>query len=97
MALVFDEKKSSASSFVSVLIWLVLLIVIGSGFYYLFFKNPEAVPIPPPAGFAETQAIAKITLDPQAVIQSLESRGFKSQVTVPTAQTLGRQNPFLGF
>ncbi len=90
-----EEKKDAAGGIVSVLVWLVLLVLLASGSYYLFFKNPELVPISPPPGFSETQAVASLTLDPEAVIRSLESRGFKSQVTVPKAETQGRANPFL--
>lgn len=96
MALVLEEKKDAAGGLVSMLIWLVLLIILGSGFYYVFFKNPELVPVSPPPGFEQTQAVANITLDPQAVIKNLESRGFKNQVTVGQASTQGRSNPFLG-
>ncbi len=95
MALVLEEKKDTTGGIVSILVWLVLLLVLASGSYYLFFKNPELVPVPPPPGFSETQAVANLTLDPEAVIRSLESRGFKTQVTVPKAETSGRSNPFL--
>ncbi len=95
MAIILEEKKDSAGNFVSILIWVVILAVIAFGGYYLFFKNPDLVPVSPPPGFAETQAVASLTLDPQAVIRSLESRGFKTQVTVPKAATNGRLNPFL--
>ncbi len=95
MALILEEKKDAAGSVMNLLVWLVLLVVLASGSYYLFFKNPELVPISPPPGFSETQAVASLTLDPEAVIRSLESRGFKSQITVPQSETRGRANPFL--
>lgn len=97
MAIVMDERRTPGSGIISVFIWLILLGSVAVGVFYVFVKKPELIPITPPKGFKDAQAVSKIKLEAEPVVSKLNPPHFDSHITVPPARTSGRSNPFLGF
>lgn len=96
MAIVIEEEKKSSVSWISVLVWLVILGIVGLAAYYLFFYRPELIPITVPDNFKNTEELSRIDLN----LNVLEDPVFKSLqagVRALNPQTSGRSNPFLGF
>lgn len=96
MAIVVEEqRRSSGSGLVSFFLWIVLMVAIGAGAYYVFFKQPDLVPFAADANFTATEEIANISLHPEGVIAKIQP--FQSYVTIVPPETSGRPNPFLGL
>ncbi len=95
MALVIEGRKKSG--IVGFLIWLVLLLVLGAGLYYIFFKQPDLIPITPPAGLETGQQISRLKLDPESVTRDPKFENLRTYHNIPEATTPGRDNPFLPF
>lgn len=95
MAIVVEESKARGAGIISFFIWLVFLVLIGMGVYYVFVKKPDLIPVAEPKSFQDAQAISTIKLDSQAIVSKLNPPSFDSHITIMPAQTNGRQNPFL--
>jgi hypothetical protein len=95
MAIVVEEQRSpGGTGIVSLLLWLALIIACGVGAYYVFFKQPDIIPIAANANFKTTEQIAKISLHPEAVVGKIQA--FQSYVTIVPPSASPRTNPFLG-
>ena len=96
MAIVIEERHGSeSSSIVSLLLWLVVLGVIGSAIYYVFFAESELVNYVPPSGFAETVEASHLQIDPAAVTQDVRFTSLQQWITVSVDGSFGKVNPFL--
>lgn len=94
MAIVVESKKNQGGV-IAFIIWLLLIIIVVAGAYYVFFKKPEIISLPAPAGFEETQRISKIRLNPQEVLDNPKFKSLRSYITPSGATTFGKSNPFL--
>lgn len=90
-----EEKRTSGAGIVGVILWLLILIVIGLGAYYIFFKKPDIIPVPQPKSLKDAQQVSQIKLDSTAVLQDLQPPAFQQFVTRKPAANVGRLNPFL--
>ena len=97
MAIIIEQEQSGRSNAFGFLIWIVILLILGTGLYYLFFKKPDLVEVVAPGNFKDTQAISKITLDPGQVAADPRFQALKQRVSPAPLPTPGRPNPFLGF
>jgi hypothetical protein len=99
MAIVVEEERQRgvSSGVVSVLIWLLILGIIASAVYYIFFAEPELITITAPEGFTATEMTSRADIDPQAVLGDPRFTGLHDYVTQPPPGSFGRTNPFLGF
>lgn len=97
MAIVVEEEKQSKGSFIGVLIWIVILSVLGAIVYYIFFKKPQTIEVLQPVGFKNTEALSKINLNTEELVQSPAFQALKSYIPLPKPINAGRTNPFLGF
>jgi hypothetical protein len=96
MAIVVEEQRNAgATGLVSLFLWLALLVACGVGLYYVFFKQPDLVPIAANANFKTTEQIAKISLHPEVVVGKIQA--FQSYVTIVPPTAAPRTNPFLGL
>lgn len=96
MAIIVEEG-GKRTSFVGILIWLIVVGVIGSASYYIFFKQPEIVDIVVSSDLEDAAELSKIklnraTIDSDPVFLSLEP-----YITPPTDADVGRLNPFAPF
>ena len=96
MVIVVEEQKNKMS-IVSILTWFVILGILITATYYIFFKEPETVQYIAPANLGQTNQLAKITLDASAIVNNPNFRALKSYVTIPPPGNTGRVNPFLPF
>ena len=96
MAIVIEEEKNKIGIF-TIVAWLVVLILIGSAVYYIFFKKPQYIELSPPSDFSNTAALSKVKLSPEEIVNSPNFQVLKQYITPPSTGNAGRQNPFLGF
>lgn len=96
MAIVIEQERGGKGGIVKMLIWLIVLVVIVVGAYFLFFKHPDAIPgLATPQGLKQVNELSQVKLDPDAVVQSQAFQSLKPQAPdMPTPPT-GRSNPFL--
>lgn len=98
MAIVIEEEKQASSgAWVAVLLWMVFIVALAAGFYYVFVKKPDLVPIATPADFKSTEQISKLPLDPGKVTESPQFKSLKIQINETEIGNTGRNNPFLGL
>lgn len=95
MAIIVNSRNSR-SGIVAFLIWLVLILVVVAGAYYVFFKRPELVPISAPPGFEEARRISKIRLNSREVLDNPKFRALRFYITPSQPASFGKSNPFLG-
>jgi hypothetical protein len=98
MAIVIEEEKQSSSgAWVAVLMWVIFIVALAAGFYYVFVKKQELIPIATPAEFKDTEQISKLPLNPSKVLQNPQFQSLKIHVNENPVGITGRANPFLGF
>lgn len=95
MAIVVEEEQNSGRGFGGLIVWGLVFIIIAVAVYYVFFKRPDLVEQATPSG-TNTEALSKIELKPDEVINSASFQALHSYVQPLTAQGGGRANPFLG-
>lgn len=95
MAIVIEQENSGKGGLIKIVIWVIILMVILVGAYFLFFKHPDVIPsLAQPAGLKEVNVLSQVKLDPDAVVQSQAFQSLKPQAPdMPTPAT-GRSNPF---
>jgi len=96
MAIIIEEETNKIS-IVSILSWLAVLVIIGVAVYYVFFTKPQLVEVAAPPNFKDIDPLAKISLNPEDVVNSQAFQSLKPYVTIGTPEAAGRQNPFLPF
>ncbi len=96
MAIMFEEQKNT-SGLISVVTWLILIFVLGVATYYIFVKKPDLVPVTAPSNFENTRGLVSIKLKPEEIVDNPQFKALKAYITVKTAETNGKANPFLGF
>ena len=96
MSIIIEEQKSK-SGIASVLIWLVFIVLVGVGAFYVFFKKPESIKIPLPQNLEDTKKLAGLKLNPAEVVGSEKFQSLKPYINIPEARTDGRANPFMSF
>jgi len=96
MAIVVEEGKNKVNS-LKILSWIVIIVVIFFGTYYIFFRQPEVIDIVTPSGFEDTSRISRIVLDPETIENDSVFKSLKSYITVPESGESGRANPFTPF
>ncbi|MFH0890919.1 MAG: hypothetical protein V1856_02725 [Candidatus Liptonbacteria bacterium] len=94
MAIITEEKQSSVG-LMSFVVWLFVLVIIGVGAYYIFFKIPsrEVGPTDRSEDFQRTEALAGADLNAKPVVDGLVD--MKSHVLWEEPEKQGRPNPFL--
>jgi hypothetical protein len=95
MAIVVEEEQKSRQGLVGLIVWGLVFVIVGVAVYYVFFKRPDLVEQATPS-LTNTEALSKIELKPDEVINSESFRALRSYVQPLTAQGGGRTNPFLG-
>lgn len=95
MAIVIEQEQSGKGGLIKIITWGVIFAVILVGAYFLFFKNPEAIPsLAQPAALKEVNVLSQVKLDPDAVIQSPAFQALKPQTGDMPQPPTGRSNPF---
>lgn len=97
MAIIIEQERTNRSGAFGFLVWIVMLTILGTGLYYLFFKKPDLVEVVAPGNFKDTQEISKITLDPGEVAGNPRFQALQQRVAPAPLPIPGRPNPFLGF
>jgi hypothetical protein len=95
MAIVVEQEQKRSQGLVSLIVWGLIFVIIGVAVYYVFFKRPDLVEQATP-NMTSTEALSKIDLKPDEVINSPSFQALHSYVPPITAQGGGRANPFLG-
>lgn len=97
MAIVVEDERRSSVNVLGLTVWIVILLIVGMGVYYLFFKRPEIIPINTPANLENAESLANIDLNPEEVLGDPVFRQLRSEVPPLSPQNVGKTNPFLGF
>ena|SRR3989338_2221593 len=98
MAIVIEEeRRASSGAWVAILMWVVFIGALAAGFYYVFVKKPDLIPIATPKGFIDTKTISELPLDPGKVLQSARFQSLTNHVNEGAVGQVWRSNPFLGF
>jgi len=95
MAILIEEQRDRGQ-WITIVIWLVIIVVIGFSAYYLFFKRPNYVEIAIPDNYKNTTELIKFNLRPDEVVNLPQFQALKQYVTVPALPSTGKANPFLG-
>lgn len=96
MAIIVEETRKR-TNFLSVMIWLIVIGVIGFAAYYIFFKQPEIVDLAIPNEFQDTTELSKIKLNRASIDNDATFGTLKPYTTPPSDSRTGRSNPFLSF
>jgi hypothetical protein len=96
MAIIIEDDKRRPS-IVPILIWLIVIGVVLAAAYYLFFNQPELIPLPTPANLENTDALANIQFDPQEIVPQIQALTTYVAEPSSTADIVGRTNPFLPY
>lgn len=97
MAIVIEQEKQGGSrgAWIAVVMWLAFIAALAAGFYYVFVKKPDVIPlISAPAEFRNAEQVSKLPLDPGKVVERINS-SLKNYVTPEAVGQIGRSNPFL--
>lgn len=98
MAIIVQQDKEPINWF-SAISWAVVISIIFTSGYYLFFVRPPLVEFILPTKLVETATLAKIKFDSSFLIESdvykILKKGEYGKVVVPS--DLGRDNPFLNL
>jgi len=97
MAIIVEENERK-SSVLGIVGWLVFLIAVAVGIYYIFFAQPELVTIPATGSLGTIAPIAQLSLHPETVVQSGAFQALTSTIALPTPAgpvTVERTNPFV--
>lgn len=98
MAIVVEGKKqNNFQALLYIIAWLILIIIILFGFYYIFFAKPEFYEKITQS--SEPQNINEIinlssNIDLDSLIQSNTFQSLKSYVDIPQDIKSGKENPF---
>jgi len=95
MAIVVEEKKSV--NWIAILTIIIVVAVIFSAAYFLFFKKPELIEVVAPGGLEGVSQISKISFDPESVISAPTFKLLRQYGTTPNPSNPGRENPFKPF
>jgi hypothetical protein len=96
MAIIVEEEEKSRGG-MGLLIGAVIVILIGLGVYYIFFKRPELVEYATPANFKGIEQLSTLkNLSPDEVINSASFRALQPHAEPLAPNAEGRQNPLLG-
>ena len=93
MAIIIEQRNKSG--IISIILWLIMIVILGAGGYYIFFTKPELLPFTPSPALESAEQLSQISLDPSLVIASSKFTALKSYVTAAPARPAGRANPFL--
>lgn len=96
MAIVIEEEQKKSVSWVTIILWVVVVSVLGLAAYYLFFYRPELIPIAIPDNFKNTEELSHIDLNLN-ILEDPVFKSLKAGVSALNPQASGRSNPFLGF
>ena len=98
MVIVVEEQNKNRVGIGRILSWVILLILVGVGAYYVFFESPTLIEFSGPPNFPDTQQFVQLKekLHPEDVskYQIIQDKKF---VEPPTNTSLGRYNPFLPY
>lgn len=93
---IITEDRQSGSGIMGVLIWMIVLILIGVGAYYIFFvKPPLTSSLEQSDDFKKVKSISSAKLDTKEIIDKLGSLNLKNYITWEESENKGRTNPFL--
>lgn len=95
MAIVIEEEHKSSQGFTGLIIWGLIFVIVCVAVYYVFFKRPDLVEQATPS-LTNTEALSRINLQPDEVINSASFQALNSYVQSLEPQAGGRRNPFLG-
>ncbi len=95
MAIVVEQEQSGRGGIGKILVWVVIVLILLIGAYYLFFKRPDVIPsLAAPAGFQQASSLSGVKLDPGTVVQSATFQSLKPQAPEMPSPSTGRSNPF---
>ena len=97
MAIVVEEPKPPRNwgAFVGIV---VVVAILFSGIYFLFFKKPIFIETVIPAPIRQTQQLSKAKFDPASVSNSEVFKSLRQYSILPNATSgQGRPNPFLPY
>ena len=97
MAIIVEEEKKS-SPWLIVIITVFLIVFLGFGAYYLFFRpvpGVEEVAVSPE--LQSISRVSRITLDVASVTESPVYKSLLKHVSDPNLGVFGRANPFASF
>lgn len=98
MAIVVEESGRKNGNILGIAGWLVFLVIAAAAIYYIFFAQPQLVPIPASGTIGTIAPITQVSLQPQSVIGAPAFQALTSTIPQPTPQgpaAVGRPNPFV--
>lgn len=96
MAIIVEEPKPPKNwgTFIG---FVIIIAVLFSGVYFLFFKKPVLIEIVIPVPIQQTQQLSKVKFEPSTIQNSEVFKSLRQYSSAPTAGELGRSNPFSPF
>ncbi len=97
MAIIVDEGEKKGNV-LGIFGWLIFLGIVAATVYYVFFAQPQLVPVTASGSLSAIAPIAQLALHPESVVQGPAFQSLVSSVPLPTPQgpaAVGRSNPFI--
>lgn len=96
MAIVVEEEHRGRINPVSILVWMVVLALVASTAYLVFFRVPPLIEQAVPVTFQTTRALSEAQIQPEEIIQSQMYNSLRRYVPQVLADRIEnpRPNPF---
>lgn len=97
MAIIVEEEQRSISGMGGLIVGILVVAVIGTGVYYVFFKRPDLVEYATPANFQGIEQLSTLkNLSAEEVVNSPSFKALQPHANPLSPQTSGRSNPLFG-
>jgi hypothetical protein len=96
MAIIVEEPKPPRN-WGTIIGVIIIIVILFSGVYFLFFQKPILIETVIPTPIQETQKLSKITFDLSSIQNSDVFKTLRQYSAPATVGQLGRPNPFLPF
>jgi len=96
MAIIVEEPKPPRN-WGTIIGVTIIIVVLFSGVYFLFFQKPVLIETVTPASIQETEKFSKITFDLSSIQNSDVFKSLRQYSASTTVGQLGRPNPFLPY
>jgi hypothetical protein len=97
MAIVVEEGVRK-NGLIGIAGWLAFVAIVAGAAYYIFFAQPDVIPIPASGNLSVVAPLAQFSTSPVGVVQGKAFLSLKNTIPLPQPQGpagVGRSNPFI--
>ncbi len=96
MAILIEEERHP-TNWIGIIFSVLIVALLFTGGYYLFFKRPELIEVVVPPKLQALKELSRAQFDPKSVLDSPIFKSLRDYSFKLTPPTPGRDNPFKQF